>query len=45
MAKAKKVKPQVEEMVEPVIQETPVAEIGQEPPSVTLDEVKETEYR
>ena len=43
MAKAKKVKPQVEEMVEPVIQETPVAEIGQELPSVTLDEVKETE--
>lgn len=44
MAKAKKVKPQVEEIVEPVIEETPVAEIGQEPPSVTLDEVKEVQH-
>lgn len=51
--KPKKIKEQVEEKVEPVIEqpeeqisiveETVVPEIGEEPPSVTLDEVKEVE--
>jgi len=41
MAKAKKLKPQVEEKVEPVIEET--VPIEMEPPSVTLDKVKEAD--
>lgn len=52
-SKQKKIKNQVEEKVEPVInqpveitptvEETPPPEIGDEPPAVTLDEVKEVE--
>lgn len=41
MAKAKKEKKQDEEKISPAIEETNNPEIGETPPSVTLDEVKE----